>query len=37
MKLKIYIFLLLTFSITAKAQLSMQNVFSSHMVLQRDI
>ena len=37
MKLKYYILLLLTFSITATAQLSMPKVFSSHMVLQRDM
>jgi len=37
MKLKIYILLLLTLTITASAQLSMPKVFSSHMVLQRDM
>ena len=37
MKIKHFIFLLLTLSITVSAQLSMPKVFSNHMVLQRNI
>lgn len=37
MKLKIFITLLLTLTISASAQLSMPKVFGSHMVLQRDM
>ncbi|MDD5185809.1 MAG: sialate O-acetylesterase [Paludibacter sp.] len=37
MKFKFYIFLFLTLSIPVSAQLSIPKVFSSHMVLQRDI